>query len=211
LQDVFVQLRIHGAGSLFRSPVWRLSELGEIALNLPSTSFVRFAYVLPFIGMILGALVLSAIFDRRDRLGVGEVFLLSYFAGIVLWPFYAPRFWLPVLPLVIGFAWISLRRLARYAVPRYAIYSYSAWAVFTGCVLLSSSTVISFSGPRIGDVYRTGVYDETYCAAKLCGPRDPSRDRPTVLSPSGMSTWWQDDGLRLLSDFRDDRLATGGR
>jgi hypothetical protein len=210
LSDLFVQTRLHGSAVLLRMPSWRIRELGEIAINLPT---VFPDGILTVAGILFALLVFAGLFTRRKQFGVVDIYFVAYVAGILFWPFYAIRFWLPVLPLLIVYLGISLERFARREAGRYVVASYAAVFATAGIVQLWATTTVSFSGPRIGDVYRTNTYDRVYCAAGFCKQKvDPDQvvDR-NLAARSGMSSWYEEDGLRLLCEFRDGKLATGNR
>ncbi len=65
-------------------------------------------------GFCLGmAFVLAAALGAwKYRRLPAAIYLASYFAILAVWPYYMPRFWAPVLPLVACFAWIGCKTLA---------------------------------------------------------------------------------------------------
>lgn len=145
----------------------RLKELGEIAINLPFDALPRVVQdIVPFIGFLAFALAFGGVASRRKQFGVTEAYFVSYAAVILVWPFYDPRFWLPVIPLLIAYSGLSLRRLMRREIVAYICEGYMLMFVVLGLVTLASTTVMSFSGPRFTDGYP--LYHPTYCAAWHC-------------------------------------------
>ena len=145
----------------------RLKELGEIAINLPFDALPRVVQdIVPFIGFLAFALAFGGVASRRKQFGVTEVYLVSYVAVVLAWPFYDPRFWLPVIPLLIAYSGLSLRRLMRREIAAHVCEGYVLMFVVLGLVTLASTTVMSFSGPRFTDGYP--LYRPTYCAAWHC-------------------------------------------
>jgi hypothetical protein len=66
----------------------------------------------------------------------------SYFAILAVWPYYMPRFWAPVLPLVACFAWIGCKTFsARFQWPAGA----REIIVATYCVLFIALGFDTFS------------------------------------------------------------------
>jgi 4-amino-4-deoxy-L-arabinose transferase-like glycosyltransferase len=65
-------------------------------------------------GFSLGlAFVLAAALGLwKHRRSPAAIYLAVYFSILTVWPFYMPRFWAPVLPLVACFAWIGCKTLA---------------------------------------------------------------------------------------------------
>ncbi len=145
----------------------RLKELGEIAVNLPFDTLPRVVQdIVPFIGFLGFALAFGGLASRRKQFGVTEVYLVSYVAVILVWPFYDPRFWLPVIPLLIAYSGLSLRRFMRREIAAHVCEGYVLMFVVLGLVTLASTTVMSFSGPRF--TYGYPLYHPTYCAAWHC-------------------------------------------
>jgi len=210
-QAGLLELRLYGADKLLRTPVWRLAELGEIAINVPSSLFS--SYVHPVIGLLIALLILKGLLSRRQHPVVVDIFFISYVAVILAWPFYATRFWLPVLPFLIVYAAIPVRRFFQKEICKFAVVAYATLFAIFGVVQLASLTTISISGSRIGDVYRTGVYDKAYCVAGFCRQKPDSTEVADVdrAKRDGMESWWEQDGLRLLCEFRDNKLASGNR
>ena len=154
--------------SLLGILTFRLKELGEIVLNVPSGALPPIVQdILPFIGALAFALVFGGIVSRRKQFGVVEAYVISYVAVILVWPFYDPRFWLPVIPFLIAYSGLSLRRLMqRESVARQIVRGYVLMFVVIGLVTLASNTTMSLSGSRFADVYPE--YHSTYCAAWHC-------------------------------------------
>jgi 4-amino-4-deoxy-L-arabinose transferase-like glycosyltransferase len=65
-------------------------------------------------GFCLGiAFVLAAALGIwQHRRSPAAIYLASYFAILAVWPYYMPRFWAPVLPLVACFAWVGCKTFA---------------------------------------------------------------------------------------------------
>jgi hypothetical protein len=168
------------------------------------------AYVLPAIGLAFTAFVIAGLHTRRNRFEAVDIFLIFYICAILAWPFHAPRFWAPVVPLLFAYAWISFQRVFRGERLRHALLAYGTLYAIPGLVVLAYSTAISFSGARIGDVYHTGVYDRAYCEAGFCRQPINAAQAAADSRRDGMD-WLEEDGLRLLREFRDGKLPSGNR
>lgn len=167
---------------------FRLTELGEMAVNLPYTACPTIVQrALPFIGALAFLLVLGGIASRRKRFSAVDVYFLSYLAVLLVWPFYDPRFWLPVIPLLIAYCGLSLRQLAQRGIARQILNGYLFLFAAVGLVTLTLNTAVSFSGASFTDMYPE--YHATYCAAWHC---KEGFDAAKV----------DQDALRLLRDYK---------
>lgn len=141
--------------------VWRLGSLhfqnllvafGEIVLNLLGAKFLSYRVVFPLVGFATLLWILSAVRLKRPSTPAA-VYLVSFLAILVLWPYTALRLWLPIIPLLIGFAegatlrftpglkWMLFKRL------------YVAWFVVAGLAAIAYTTRITFSGNNFSKVY----------------------------------------------------------
>jgi hypothetical protein len=166
----------------------RLKELGEIAVNLPASAApLRLQQSLPVIGAVVLLLTFAGAV-RRKQAGVLETYFVSYLAVILAWPFYDPRFWLPVIPFLLAYSWLALRPFFKRKLARYGVESYVMLFALLGVATLVSTTELSLSGARFSDLYREGLYHSTYCAAWQC--KDPD------------SSPVSEDGLHVLHIYR---------
>jgi len=152
--------------------MFRLKELGEIAVNVP---YVALPWMvqdsIPVIGILAFALVLAGVAWRKER-GVVETYFLSYVAFILVWPFYDPRFWLPVIPFLMAYSGLALKRLVQAELATQLLAGYVMMFVAMGLVTLASNTAVSFSFSGFADTYGAGQYHSTYCAVWHCNESD---------------------------------------
>jgi len=148
---------------LLRICSYRLTELGELFVNLPKSKIPTVIHViLPSIGCLLFLLTLGGLAAKRREAGPTEVFLICYVVILFVWPYYDVRFWLPVIPLLIAYSALSVKRVR---LPRGVVMIYClVFAVF-GFVAIAYSTRISFAGSSFPDKYGDGSLRPTYCAA----------------------------------------------
>jgi hypothetical protein len=176
---------------VFSIASFRLKELGEMTINLPSGVLPHaIQHLLPLVGAVTLLLLIGSIGSRRRQLTVLDVFFVSYASVLMMWPFYDPRFWLPVAPLLIAYVGLLYQKIARSGTAKYAKFVFRGHALvysIMGILTLASSTVLSVSGSRFGDVYPE--YRSTYCAAGYC-------------SGGFDETKVDEDGLHLLRAFR---------
>ena len=90
---------------LFAFMPGHLSELGEIALNVPKSRAPSPATVaFPVAGAILLVLVLFGMWKRRRNPGAIGVYLPAYAATVAAWYYGDARIWLPVVFLLFAYA-----------------------------------------------------------------------------------------------------------
>jgi hypothetical protein len=166
---------------------FRLRELGELALNVPSAILPAPA-IFVCAGAVVALLVAVGVARRSRPPGPAEVFLGAYTAVLLMWPYYDPRFWLPLIPLLIAYAALGAARagdLARTAADAYLL----LFAVL-GVFVLVASTRTTFAGPNFPDAYGDREFHATYCAAFGTCTGTPN-EKPVNV-----------DGLRLLQTYR---------
>ena len=150
-------------------------EWGEIFLNMPVQ---RLRALVPFgrdLIMIAGTVglvaVLVGIWRHRRSFGPAEALVITYLALLLVWPSDDARFWIPVLPLLLGYAWLAVAPLARWRLGRYVLGLYLAWFLLLGVLALGFSTRLSLSSAEeFAATYGTGTLRPAYEAA--LGTRD---------------------------------------
>jgi hypothetical protein len=167
---------------------FRLKELGEMTLNLPFHVFPAVVqYAIPWLGAIVLLLTFGGIAARRREFSVVEVYFVSYVATLLVWTGYDPRYWLPVMPLLIWYCGLSLRRIVQHRIAGRFLKGYLVLFVATGLLVLIQNTALSFSGSRFTSEYPE--FHATYCAAWHCNEGfDPAKV--------------DQDALQVLRDYR---------
>lgn len=135
--------------------LFRLQEMVEIFLNFPSTKFSIPSGVYIVTGLIGWIFALSAfVWLFLHGFAPIGIYALGYTALLFLWPYYDPRFWIPLLPI---FAWSLIgvfvafyKKISalRFILPLW-LFAYLA----LGALALVFSTRISFSGRMISEVF----------------------------------------------------------
>jgi hypothetical protein len=142
---------------------YRLTEFGELFVNLPTSKTPHaIRAIVPWIGLVLFLLTVLGLSTKRRRIGTTEVFLVCYMGILFVWPYYDARFWLPVIPLLIAYLVLAVKRLR---LPHAVVLIYCGIFAALGVAAIAYSTVISFSGSRFPDRYGDGTLRSTYCAA----------------------------------------------
>jgi hypothetical protein len=176
---------------------FHLKELGEIAVNLPESALpLKFQGTLPVIGVFVFLLIFTGI-ARRKQFGVIDVYFVSYVAVILVWPFYDPRFWLPVIPFLIAYSGLGLKRLAQRKLVVHIVEVYIMAFAVVGVCTIAFNTVLSLSGSRFGDLYPERIYHSTYCAVWHCKDVDSA----------GVNA----DGVHLLLLYRQNQTSLVAR
>lgn len=138
----------------------RLAEIGSLALNLPESRVPdSVLWFLRAAGAAALGVVALGFWSRRGRFGCVDAFVLPYLLLLCVWPFHYARFWLPVLPLLIGYGALAVGRSAAF---RGYLVAYAA----AGIAALGYSTLLTFAAPGpFADGHSLGVMKNTYRAA----------------------------------------------
>lgn len=121
-----------GASSIHLLSVawWRIGEVGAIAQNVSAAAFAPTAPTLPVdsltlsillmpelrglrqaVGIVSVILIFAGLWSRRRRFSHVEAYLTAYVGILLIWPYEDTRFFAPVIPLLLAFAWLGLRSL----------------------------------------------------------------------------------------------------
>ncbi len=142
---------------------YRFTELGELFDNFPiSMTPTKLLVMVPWAGGVLFLLTLFGFATKRRAIGPTEVFLVCYMGILFAWPFQDPRFWLPVVPLLIAY---SILAVSNPRFPKSVVTIYGIIFATFGFFAIAYSTRISFAGSRFPDRYLDGRMKSTYCAA----------------------------------------------
>lgn len=155
--------------------VFRLVEWGEIALNVPERFVPASRIVLPAAGFFALVCVGAAMWMQRHRITVLRIYTVSCVAILMVWPYQDSRFWIPVLPLCIGFLLAGAKRYSRTLPRQAAAAAYVAVFCIAGCGALAWTTRISFSSDRFPRMYGDGRLRATYEVAFAQCPDETSR------------------------------------
>jgi hypothetical protein len=98
-----------GSGNFFMENFKEhFSELTEVFLNMPSSKLMGYLPgsigkgLFVVLGIVFFGWLLYNTLSKRSRLPMYiRLYLLFYFVIIMNWPYYDPRFWVPILPLMV--------------------------------------------------------------------------------------------------------------
>jgi len=163
-----------GVGDLVR---FRLEDWGELLLNGSQAQLPQALQPLVMVaGLAFAALMAVGVRSRR-RIAAVDFYVAAYVAILLIWPYRDARFWVPVVPLLLGYGWVGVREMARSrrGVVRWVGAGYLTGYVAMGLVALAYTTWLSCSGDRFADRYGGGIYRASYLAAfGLEVPDDPA-------------------------------------
>lgn len=161
LESLVDHWRDEPARNAWREPWWFVRSAGAIAANVPTSWWSRdlSAPVTATAGVLLLAVTAWALWTRRRSLGPLDGWVAGTLAIIFLFPTEHPRFYLPVLPFLIGYCALMARRLPRPAL---------VWAglfAAVGLYGLVVSTSLSYAGKDFPERYASGRLAATYRTA----------------------------------------------
>ncbi len=173
--DYFLQFttavnRHNAIGVLADNGLRHLQEFAEIGLNVPISlvhALPRFAILGCGCGML--ALYSIGLWSRRGSFGSLDVLAVAYSLIVLVWPFYDPRFWLPVIPLLAAYVFLGCKPLAgalrgrRFLSILATIYC-GLFLAF-GALAMAYSIRITFAGGQFPQRFGNGALTPTYRAA----------------------------------------------
>jgi hypothetical protein len=158
-------------------------EWGELAVNAPVSKLPRGSGVpIRIVGFIALLLAATGIWEKRRTLDASIWYLAGFSSIVFAYPWFDTRLWLPVLPLLMGYVLIGVRRLVPSRLLRPAIIAYCSLFCLIGIGALGYSTRLTFAGSRFPDLYGDGSLRATYRNALLGeSPTNPSDISPDAL------------------------------
>jgi hypothetical protein len=165
----------------------RLSDFGELVLNLPGAKFARLRPVILAVGALLALLIGRGFWRARRNLHPTHVYFLVYLAILAIWPFADARFWIPVLPLIgiVVFQAIVPPAPTR-PIRCLAIAYFIAYAALS-VVAVIYTTRITCSGPRFSKLYGDPGTQARYQSAYANTSSDPDDDWAYDIQRFGMN------------------------
>jgi len=171
LQSSSKTLSRRGLGNFVSDLKDHTIEWGELATNAPAS---KLPGVLELPMRIVGffALLLWAvgIWEKRRKLDAQVWYLLGYASIVLAWPWSDARFWLPVLPLLMGHVLVGAGRIGSPRLLRPAILAYCLCFCVLGIVALGYSTRLTFAGSQFPELYGDGTLRATYRLVLLGEP-----------------------------------------
>jgi hypothetical protein len=142
---------------------YHTAEWGEMTANAPASKLPA-ALGLPV--QILGAFAILAcvvgLWAKRDRPDSLWVYLLGFGSIVFIYPWNDARLWLPVLPFLMGYVLLGLRRMLSPGVLNPLLVVYCSLFCMLGLLALGFSTRLTFAGARFPDIYGDGNFRNAY-------------------------------------------------
>jgi hypothetical protein len=140
---------------------YRLMELGQIALNVPFSKLAKVEGVFWVMGAITLFFLANGFWRQIRKSSPLEIYMGVYLIILFAWPYYDPRYWIPVIPLLFGYTWKGVKNTRRFHnIP--TLYSFLAAFFLTGIIALGYSTRITFAGDHFPERYGDGTLTNTY-------------------------------------------------
>lgn len=196
-----------GVGDLVR---FRLEDWGDLLLNGSQAQLPQ--ALQPFM-MVLGLAFAGAMamgVRARRTIAPVDAYVAAFAAILLVWPYRDARFWIPVVPLLLGYAWIGFRALAerRPLVARCLGAGYLAGYAAMGLLAIAYTTWLSFSGDRFADRYGGGIYRASYLAAFGLNPDDHPAPPAAITGRADHSEERVDRVLRRFGPRRSSRSSS---
>jgi len=153
---------------------WHFIELSEIGLNLPFTKVVDFmpSVIRPLFllgGIVVIICVFFIVLWNRTKVPVSVILYLGlYFVLMFNWPFYDPRFWVPILPICIGV--LQKSTFDATGLKKFGLYFLGLTYGILGVASIAYFTYTSFDVNALAKTQASGVYKNEYEAVYLKEP-----------------------------------------
>ena len=178
--DVLVKQFTEGVGykDILR---WHFIELTEISINLPFTKVLDFMpTMVRIVYLLLGIITLLAMYAliayNRKQTPVVIISYLTFYTFLMFnWPFYDPRFWVPVVPIFIALLATTNFSLSR--VQRLSMHAIGLSYVFLGFLSVGYFTYTSFNKNVFAATQANGSYQNEY-KTFFYGKLEPANTTP---------------------------------
>ena len=161
--EAFTKTIAHPFATVGSTTLWRLREIGEVGQNASPQVFeereqtaygddsktakagdtigVTIDNELRSLSYVVGAVFLFLIVagSLNKPFSVVDLYLMSYFFVLLIYPFGTSRFLVPIVPLILGYAWLGAKRVA---LPKWLPISYVAVYCLLGLIAMGSEWVI---------------------------------------------------------------------
>lgn len=165
--DVDLQSHYGGGNALAELSTtvsWHLRELGEVIANIPLSRLSEgFRLPMTFLGAAVAVGGVVLLWVRRSRWTVFDPYVVVYSAIISIWPFYDPRFWLPVIPIAALIVVDEIRVRRAFAASRFriALTAYGVYFLVTGTAAHALNLSRSLNRDWLTQYYSRGPFGES--------------------------------------------------
>ena len=165
---------LNGFGSVLWNAEQKTRGFAELVSNVPYRVTARWglegAWILVGTGLLVGGALLA--WRTRRAAPALYAFALVYLAVLLAWPSRGERFWLPVLPLVVGYGYTALRA---WKAPRWTVGVLLGWFFLTGFVAHAYGLWQMLPSDRFPERYGRGAYEkpfDAFCSGTSVEPGD---------------------------------------
>jgi len=147
---------------------WHFIEWAEIFFNIPFTKVVEYSPKLIRVIFLIGGIAIFLwtiylLFLRKSRIPpILSIYLVLYFILMFNWPFYDPRFWVPVLPIYLAIIAQQPIVSLENKVLRITAVSAFLFYFFLGVISVSYFTITSFNHDLLARTQAAGFYKREY-------------------------------------------------
>lgn len=170
---------------LLRLVHFRLSETGKLLLNMPERLIPESGYFIIYVaGAVFFGLLAVGLWRKRRDWGATEVYVVFTAVLLGIWQSFDTRFWLPVLPFIVGLQWRAVRPWAqRFAAVRWGLAGYATVYALLGLAALGWSLRLTYSGTGYAekDMFFRPAYRVAYGQADESILRDDNDRRAVNL------------------------------
>jgi 4-amino-4-deoxy-L-arabinose transferase-like glycosyltransferase len=144
----------YGQTTLRSELAGHLRNVGEIGANIPETRLPHVVHpLLVPVGLVVITVLCVGLWRGRRRAEPAQAFALAYLVLVFVWPYTDARFWIPLIPLAIGYAYVAVRPILRHRAAVVLAGAYVAVFAVLGLAALAYDTRLSYSGARFPDLY----------------------------------------------------------
>lgn len=150
---------------------WHFIEWTEISVNIPFTKVVDYMPSLVKILFLIGGVILFVgtliiLFLRRLEIPfVLSSYLIFYSLLIFNWPFYDPRFWVPILPICVAIIVQTPISFNKSKMLKWGLVTMTVMYSLLGVMSVGYFTYTSFSKSALARTQANGVFRKEYEAA----------------------------------------------
>ncbi|MEI9942602.1 MAG: LPXTG cell wall anchor domain-containing protein [Chitinophagaceae bacterium] len=146
---------------------WHFTEWSELFLNTSSVKVLPYlpgssgAVIFVIVGIALFAGFLYLLVFRKNNIPFYiKAYILFYSLLMFNWPFYDPRFWVPILPLIIGV--IMQASFSKHKVVKWIMSLYLAAYLIMGVISIGYMTYTSLNKKVFARTQANGAYRNEY-------------------------------------------------
>lgn len=145
---------------------YQTSEWGEMAVNAPASKLPRTVLTpMRIVGAISIGVFVLGIWARRSQPDSLLIYVIGFACIVFPYPWFDTRLWLPILPFVLGYVLLGLKRLLSTRVLHIFLPTYCCVYCVLGVAAFIYSTRLTYSGPRFPDLFGDGKLRGTYKVA----------------------------------------------